>query len=319
MMNKIVTVIVIVFTLALNLNAQQQGQFSQYMLNYYIVNPAVSGTEDYIDFKAGYRLQWVGLENAPRNYYLSAHAPINKLHGSHNIKRANKRKIEHHSIGGMLNGQKAGSLSRTAVYGSYAYHLPIDSKHFLSIGIMAGALQYSLISSYGVNQQADDPAISNFNVIKPDASIGAWFYSHDYFAGISTAQIFNNKINTTVGHGFNATLNRHVYFAGGYGISMNNYFKVIPSTLIKYSNKVLQADINCKLKYQGNYWLGGSYRHNDALVIMAGCLIARQVDFGVSYDIITSKLRNYTASTYEFVLGYRFHFNEGIINPSDFW
>lgn len=318
-MNKYLIVFAVLLTAALNVNAQQQGQFSQYMLNYYMINPAVSGTEDYIDIKAGYRLQWVGVENAPKNYYVSAHAPINKLHSSHNGKRANKKMLDHHSFGGMFNGQTAGPLTRTAGYGSYAYHLPLDPKHFLSMGIMAGAVQYSLTPSFGVGQQADDPAITNFSVTRPDASIGLWFYSYDYFAGVSTAQIFDNKINTNVADGLNATLNRHIYFTGGYGISLDKFVKVIPSTLIKYSNKVLQADINCKLKYQGKYWLGGSYRHNDAMVVMAGCLVARQVDLGVSYDITTSKLKSYTGSTYEFVLGYRFSFNEGIINPSDFW
>ena len=301
--------------------AQQQGQFSQYMLNYYMVNPAVSGTEDFIDIKLGYRLQWTGIEGAPRNYYLSAHSPIGKLHGYHHGKRANKQMLDHHSVGGMFNGQTTGPLSRLAGYASYAYHLPLDAKHFLSMGIMAGAIQYSLTPTFGTNQQVDDNAInsSNFSSIVPDGSIGVWFYSEDYFAGISTTQLFDNKLNINTSDENNASLNRHYYLAGGYGIKLNRETKFIPSTLIKYSNNVLQADLNAKIKYLGKIWGGASYRHNDALVFLAGCLIAKQVELGMSYDVTTSNLKGFAGGTYEFVLGYRFSQNAGVISPSDFW
>jgi hypothetical protein len=35
--------------------AQQLAQYSQYMNNNYILNPAVAGTEDFIDLKFSYR------------------------------------------------------------------------------------------------------------------------------------------------------------------------------------------------------------------------------------------------------------------------
>ena len=304
-----------------NVQAQQQGQFSQYMLNYYMVNPAVSGTEDFVDIKAGYRQQWAGIDGAPKNYYVSAHTPLGKLHGSHHGKRANKQMLEHHSIGGLFNGQTTGQLSRTSGYASYAYHLPLDSKHFLALGIMAGAVQYSLTPTFGAAQKVDDDAINtaNFSSIVPDGSIGLWFYSDDYFTGLSTTQLFDNRINVDASDNLNATLNRHYYFAGGYGIKVNRETKIIPSTLIKYSNNVLQMDLNCKVKYLGKLWAGASYRNKDAIVFLAGCLIAKQVEVGVSYDVTTSNLKSYSGGTYEFVLGYRLSQNAGIISPSDFW
>src|SRR5580765_1177610 len=58
--------------------AQQRPHYTQYILNNYILNPALSGIENYTDVKMSARDQWVGLNGAPRTCYLSIHAPIGK-------------------------------------------------------------------------------------------------------------------------------------------------------------------------------------------------------------------------------------------------
>src|SRR3954469_22891785 len=58
--------------------AQQRPQYTQYIFNNFILNPAISGIENYIDVKAGYRTQWEGLEGAPQTSYISIHAPLGK-------------------------------------------------------------------------------------------------------------------------------------------------------------------------------------------------------------------------------------------------
>ena len=55
--------------------AQQRMQYSQFMLMGYRLNPAVAGTEQFVNIKAGMSYQWAGFEGAPRGFYLSAHAP----------------------------------------------------------------------------------------------------------------------------------------------------------------------------------------------------------------------------------------------------
>lgn len=45
--------------------AQQKALYSQYMANYYLLNPAVAGYSKNLNFKMGYRNQWAGFEDAP--------------------------------------------------------------------------------------------------------------------------------------------------------------------------------------------------------------------------------------------------------------
>ena len=42
-------------------DAQQRPHYTQYILNNYILNPALSGIENYVDVKLSTRDQWVGL------------------------------------------------------------------------------------------------------------------------------------------------------------------------------------------------------------------------------------------------------------------
>src|SRR5438552_12446970 len=58
--------------------AQQRPHYTQYILNNYILNPALSGIENYTDVKLSVRDQWVGLNGAPKTCYFSIHGPIGK-------------------------------------------------------------------------------------------------------------------------------------------------------------------------------------------------------------------------------------------------
>src|SRR5881396_3541479 len=58
--------------------AQQRPHYTQYILNNYILNPALSGIENYTDLKISGRDQWVGLNGAPQTFYLTIHGPLGK-------------------------------------------------------------------------------------------------------------------------------------------------------------------------------------------------------------------------------------------------
>src|SRR5580658_10838332 len=56
--------------------AQQKPQYTQYVFNNLLLNPAVTGIENYTDVKAGYRSQWTGLQGAPVTTYFTINTPI---------------------------------------------------------------------------------------------------------------------------------------------------------------------------------------------------------------------------------------------------
>ena len=95
-MKKILTTVGLSFAM-LAAVAQQKPQYTQYVLNQYIINPAISGIENYVDVKISARDQWVGLSGAPKTSYLTVHAPLGKKDyrtsaTSYSIPRQNPRR-----------------------------------------------------------------------------------------------------------------------------------------------------------------------------------------------------------------------------------
>lgn len=78
-------------------------------------------------------------------------------------------------------------------------------------------------------------------------------------------------------------------------------------------------DASLRVMYDERFWVGGSYRHNDALVAMVGVYISPLLDLSYSYDFTTSDLNNVSAGTHEVVLGFKLLNNRRIICPQWVW
>src|SRR5258708_3570702 len=119
--------ILFIITLVTKAIAQQLPQYSNYIINDYVMNPAIGGTNPYFEAKSNNRYQWVGITDAPRTYVLSVHGPLKSLNMG---------------LGGMLFTDIVGPTHRTGFYLSYAYHIRVTEKVKVSLGISAGVLQF---------------------------------------------------------------------------------------------------------------------------------------------------------------------------------
>lgn len=320
-MKKIVTLVALTLV-GLKGFSQQRILVSQYMLNQYLLNPAVGGTGEFIEAYAGYRLQWVGLEGAPRTFYLTAHAPVGKAASNYNWRT---KKSYFHGIGGYLVVDKTGLVSRTQAYLSYAYNMRVTKKIRWSTGAFLGFQQYRIDGTGVVMDGRYDPALPgvDMNKLFPDLSLGTWLYSPDFYVGASVNQIFRNRLDFSVNKITNdiGRLNYHYYLTGGYRIPFYyNLMEWIPSVMIRYVKPApVSFDLNSKFRYKKMYWAGVSYRHEDAIAVLAGITLAKSILLGYSYDISISKLAPYHANSHEIVVGYSPKKREGVLSPNMFW
>src|ERR1700741_4713389 len=110
--------------------AQQLPQYTQYMLNDFVLNPAIAGKgKDYWDCRTNNRYQWQGITDAPRTSIMSVQGPFKN------------RKM---GIGGTLFSDIVGPTRRVGFNMSYSYHLKLNSEYTLNLGLSAGVLQYSV-------------------------------------------------------------------------------------------------------------------------------------------------------------------------------
>ena len=95
----------------------------------------------------------------------------------------------------------------------------------------------------------------------------------------------------------------HYYFIAGYDFVLANKTLIEPSVLVSYAPvSPLQIDFNIKVEYK-DFFAGISYKHKDAIVILAGIRIKRFL-FAYSYDVVTTSLRYYNSGSHEITLGY---------------
>ncbi len=324
----------------LGVKAQQKPHYTQYILNNYIINPALTGIENYTDVKLSHRHQWVGFQDAPVTTYFTIHKPIGKQDDrttatSYEMPGENPRgksywqdytsAAPHHGVGLQIINDRTGPLNRFSAYATYAYHLGISARTSISAGFGAGVSNLSIAAhKLDFVYTTVDPAVYNSNEInslRPDFNAGVWVYSADYFVGLAAQQIIPSKIDFS-----NNTLTTkegkfvpHLFFTAGYRFLLNDDFNLIPSTLVKYVSGTMNFDVNMKLQYHDLAWVGASYRLDDGFAGMIGLNVSNTFNIGYSYDYTTSKLNTFTKGTHEIMVGFLIGNKYGDWCPRNVW
>ncbi|MES2431422.1 MAG: type IX secretion system membrane protein PorP/SprF [Bacteroidota bacterium] len=306
--------------------AQQKPHYTQYILNNYILNPALTGIENYTDVKISHRHQWVGLQDAPVTTYFTAHGPIGKQDYKTNATTLfemtgdNPRgkdyyddyqaSAPHHGVGIQIIDDKIGPFSNFSAFGTYAYHMGINSKTNLSAGIGLGISRFRLDpTKLNFGNNPSDPSVGNISAAesKFDMNAGLWLYSDKYFVGLAVNQLVPRKLiysgDTSIGTP--GKLVPHFFTTAGYRILLNEDINLIPSVMLKSVGGVpLQVDVNAKMQFRDFFWLGASYRAKYGFAGMAGMNLLERLTLSYSYDYSTTKINTISNGTHEVVVGF---------------
>jgi len=310
--------------------AQAKPFYTQYILNNYILNPGVTGIENYTDIKLSNRNQWTGINGAPVTSYFSIHAPIGKTDlrtsaTSFEVPGDNPRGQRlweeytppdaHHGIGFIAMNDKAGYINRWSLGASYAYHKPLGVKTTLSAGINAGFTSVNLDRSKieWANLDPNDPAIGistgELKKLKPEIGAGLWLYSARYFLGVSVLNVIPGKAKFVNNDKYGSYYTPNYFATAGYRFSLTDDVMVMPSVMVQYWQPQLTGlHTTVKLQYLDKVWVGGSYRFSDLISgysAMAGLNVSNTFNISYAYEnATTSRLRTYTKNTHEIMLGF---------------
>jgi type IX secretion system PorP/SprF family membrane protein len=322
------------------LMAQQRSQYSNFALNNYLQNPAITGIEDYTDIKFGFRNQWVGVEGAPRTYYFSAHMPINKksittqvntrMRNGRKVKTVSQRKNNsqghkikpHQGLGFIAESDKSGAISRTNLNLTYAYHLPVSRSIKVAAGAAGGLLNYNINTIYLNLDNSADAALSSpaLKSTQLDLTLGLWAYSQNFFGGVSASQFLSKKENFIKSLGEQNGLQPHYYASAGYKVNVSPSLALVPSVLVKMAEpSPLSMDINLKATFQDRLYVGGTYRKEDALSAIAGVNINHMLALGYAYDATTSGLSPFSQGSHEVVINLKLFNRTKAICPDWLW
>ncbi len=315
---------IVIFILVLvsgNLYAQQLPLYSQYKNNGFLLNPAMAGYDGFTSINLTARKQWLGFTDSPLTYSASAQTRLMRRSYRIQNRRRNNRLISSTKgrvgLGGFVFSDVNGLVSRTGIQFSYAYHIYMY-RNQLSFGLAGQAFQYKIdrdrISTYSelINSGGDPVIESNLNYVAyiPDANVGVFWTSPEFYLGVSANQLFQSKLKLGSGALGNLRLLRHYYLMGGYRfINRRSGFDVEPSFLLKTTEQLMpQADITLKLYYQTDYWIGATYRTNGTIAAMFG-VRAENIYVGYAYDYALSAIRKYNFGSHEIFVSFKFGSN----------
>jgi type IX secretion system PorP/SprF family membrane protein len=326
-------------------SAQQKPYFTQYIINNYILNPALTGIENYTDLKLSYRNQWTGITGAPVTMYMSVHAPIGKSDyrttaTSFGIPGENPRGTAywedytvpepHAGLGLIMMTDKTGYITRSSIYGTFAYHKGLTARTCLSAGFLLGGSKVSLDRTKieWATLDPNDPSVgynaSELKKVKPEVGAGLWLYGANAFLGASVLNIVPGKVKFAATGNTGGSYVPQVMVTAGYRFFLTDDISALPSFMIQYVNPfALQLHGNVKLQYQDKFWIGASYRKSDVLggyAAMAGINVSNFFNVSYAYDAAhTSRLKYYTADTHEIILGFLLNNKYGDTCPRNIW
>ena len=161
--------------------AQQDPQYTQYMYNMSMLNPAyATDNPESVNLGLLYRAQWVGSVGGPTTGTFFAHSPItNRVEGGISVM--------HDEIGGVVK--------ETKVFADIAYVIPVGETHKLSLGIKAGASFFSTnFDGFVYSDPLPDPAFAN-NLSKtfPNIGAGAFYFGDQFYLGFSAPNLLRSK------------------------------------------------------------------------------------------------------------------------------
>jgi type IX secretion system PorP/SprF family membrane protein len=287
------------------MNAQQLPVYSQYMMNAFLLDPAVCGHEGYTAVNVTAREQWIGLKDAPGTYAVSYQTRLLKnsyISRSASIRRRKRVMSRSGRVGYGFYAftDMAGAFNRSGLQGTYAYHIPLNRSQ-LSFGVSVTGYQFRINEDKISLLDLDDQLLLNTekSAFIPDANFGVYYTDENLYAGISAMQLFQTPLKMGAdaeGPGFKMI--RHYFAMAGYRFEISRDILLEPSFLIKTTERFAsQIDINVRTYFKDNYWAGLAWRtgggysiseeslngRGSSAIIMAGVRVDKYY-FGYSFD-----------------------------------
>ena len=293
--------------------AQGDAMFTQYWAVPTYYNPAATGTVDFIRIRGGAKLQWIGIDNAPRTFMGAADMPV---------------KI---GVGVLFNQESIGLYRNMGINAQLSYKFRF-LKGVWSVGVQPGFYNTKFkgsdvyIPEGDDFHQPDDPELPTTDVSGNAFDISAGLlYTHKYFSvGVSVLHITEPQVTMDSGEGgndaegieFQAVLPRQAYFTAEGNIPLrNSLFSLQPSLLLRTDFNTFTPEATMRATYNRFLSFGVGYRYKEAISAMVAVEF-KNFFLGYAYDYPLSAINKASSGSHEIVAGYMVKLNFGEKNKN---
>ena len=265
--------------------AQQDPQYTQYMYNMNILNPAYAGSKGVTSIGLLGRTQWVGVDGAPKTATLSINGPVGKNVG----------------LGFSVIHDEIGPVKEDNVYADFSYTLNLSEEDKFAFGIKAGATFLNVREVITVDV---DPLNVPVSLIAPNFGVGLMYYNDRFYAGLSVPNFIESRyLDKKNGISSTASEKTHYFLTSGYVFDLDENLKLKPSTMLKATpGAPLSIDLSLNLLIQEKVELGLSHRLDDSISGMIGFNVNQDLRIGYAYDYTTSNFGVFNSGSHEIMI-----------------
>jgi len=286
-----ILIVVILEVVAYYSYAQQGPQFTQFMYNNLVINPAYAGAEEALSLTMVSRNQWSGVENAPNTQSFSAHTLMKK---------------KHVGLGFTIIRDQLGVHKNTNVLTNYAYHIKIRERSFLSMGLQAGVsnLKSDYASLQGPNN--DPKLVNSINETTVGFGAGIYYRSPKLQIGLSAPELLSSTAHMSDTVSITFRKNTLLTYSR-YKFTLNEKLDMEPALIIKYFPKLpVSYDVNINFIYREVLTGGVSYRKNESVGFIFKFQLTPQFQFGYAYDYPLNSVTSLGSASHELLIHYVF-------------
>ncbi len=273
------------------IHSQQDAQYTQYMYNMNIINPAYAGSQETLSIGVFGRSQWVGIEGAPRTLTASIHAPI-------------KRNV---GLGFSVITDEIGPVKEQNIFADFSYTLQTSNNSSLAFGIKGGfTFLNANLSLLDLGDNIPDDLFTNNSLNRTTANFGAgaFFYTDRFYIGVSMPNMLKSlHFKRKGGVIYKAMENMHYFITSGLVFQTSDNLKLKPSVLLKAVNGApLSIDLSGNALINEKFELGVSWRVDDSVSAMFNFLVSPSTRIGYAYDYTLSNLGDFNSGSHEIFL-----------------
>lgn len=270
--------------------AQSESQYTQYMYNTTIINPAYAGSRDVLSIFGGHRNQWIGLDGAPVTNTVSLHTPLSE--GS---------KI---GLGFSFLNDQIGPSDENSISADFSYTIDAGQDSKIAFGLKGTANLLNVdFTKLNINDPTDPRFLENIdNRFSPNVGAGVYWYSDRFYAGLSVPNFLQTK--RYQGDSESVVVDKmHFYLMGGYVFDLTPDIKFKPAILTKMvGGSPLQVDVSANFMLYDKFMVGGAWRWSAAMSALVGFQVSDRIFIGYAYDAEATRLANYNSGSHEILL-----------------
>jgi len=306
------TIILLILLGIFSASAQQDPQYTQYMYNTQVVNPAYAGSRDVLSFGLLYRTQWVGFDGAPKTVTFTGDTPIGTL--------------DNMGLGLSIVRDEIGPAIESNINIDYSYTINTSDNAELSFGMKAGIGLLDVdFTKLNIFDPGDVFAGNIDNKLQPQIGAGVYYNTEKFYAGLSvpnflTTKHFDASSITNPNVETLAAERLHYFLIAGYVFDLSDNLKFKPATLVKVvSGSPLQLDVSANFLLYEKVTLGVSYRWSAAISALVGFQATDEIFIGFAYDYQSTDIEDYSDGSYEFMIRFDiFNKPDRVLSPRFF-